>query len=65
MQSQEDREVSAAANFFNLIPEIIPRTPSPDITYPYPLFKQEADAKRRELMKPNQVGKYTSTLIAF
>merc|ERR1712018_469762 len=31
------------------------RSPSPDITYPYPLFKQDEDLKRTP-MKPNQVS---------
>ena len=37
------------------LPMIIPpRSPSPDITYPYPLFKQD-DEHKRTPMKPNQV----------
>ena len=41
---------------FYLDPNLIlpARSPSPDITYPYPLFKQEDDLKRAA-MKPNQV----------
>ena len=38
------------------LPMLIPaRSPSPDITYPYPLFKQDEDLKRTP-MKPNQVS---------
>lgn len=41
---------------FYLDPNLIlpARSPSPEITYPYPLFKQEDDLKRAA-MKPNQV----------
>ena len=39
------------------LPMIIPpRSPSPDITYPYPLFKPDEEHKRAA-MKPNQVSK--------
>ena len=38
------------------LPMIIPpRSPSPDITYPYPLFKPDEEHKRAA-MKPNQVS---------
>ena len=41
------------------LPMIIPpRSPSPDITYPYPLFKQDIEEQhKRAAMKPNQVSK--------
>ena len=37
------------------------RSPSPEIQYPYPLFKQDEDLKR-SAMKPNQVSNFKDEL---
>ena len=50
--------MQTTAEFYsNLDPQLLipARSPSPDIQYPYPLFKQDGDYKR-SVMKPNQVN---------
>ena len=37
------------------------RSPSPEIQYPYPLFKQDGDFKR-SAMKPNQASEFNLLL---
>ena len=37
--------------------EIITRSLTPEISYPYPLYKTEEDLKKFQMMKPNQVSR--------